>query len=265
MSWIESHIGIDKHPKTLNLAHIMNWSVRETVGALHIFWHWCVDYAEDGDLTRYNDSTLASVVGLDPKAGSEFVEAMVKCGGEIASGFIERDPFFRVHDWWDYIGKYLQIKYKHNPKKWKGIQRSYLNRSKGGSKNQKNGRSRSMSSRSEFKRKKERAIEAENGWPSATALIRLYNEATPDSCPAVDKITDSRIAKANEYLKQFPDKEFWVEVFQEYHRSKFLSCLVPPKEGHTAWKPNLDWLLSKGKADQVENCVKVFEGKYRDG
>jgi len=150
MSWIESHIGLDKHPKTLNLANMMNWSVRETVGAIHLFWHWCVDYAEDGELTRYNDSTLASVVALDPQAGAKFVEAMVKCGGETASGFIEREPYFRVHDWWDYIGKYLQVKYKHNPKKWKGIQRAYLNRSKGGSNNRSYGRSRS---RYEFKEK----------------------------------------------------------------------------------------------------------------
>ena len=145
MAWIESHIGLDKHPKTLNLACVMNWSVRETVGALHIFWHWCVDYAEDGNLTRYNDSTLASVVGLDPQAGREFVEAMVKCGGETASGFIEREPYFRVHDWWNYFGKYLQVKYKHNPKKWKGIQKGYVNGSKGGSNNRTYGRSRSRS------------------------------------------------------------------------------------------------------------------------
>jgi len=96
-------------------------------------------------------------------------------------------------------------------------------------------------------------------------LIALWNEKTPASCPAVEKISPARLEKANQYVKAFPEMEFWLEVFQEYHRSKFLACLLPSTNGHKGFRASFDWLLSKGKADQIENCVKVFEGKYRDG
>lgn len=130
MAWIESHTDLGKHPKILNLSAMMNWSVREAVGSVHMLWHWCVDYAENGDLRRYNDAVIASVVALNPEEGARFVEALVTCGGEAVSGFIERAPYFRIHDWWDYIGPYLQSKYKHNPAKWKEIRRAYSNGSK---------------------------------------------------------------------------------------------------------------------------------------
>lgn len=125
MAWIESHVEISKHPKTLNLAAQMGWSVREAVGSLHIFWHWCVDYAEDGDLRRYNDAVIASVVALNPEEGARFVKALVECGGEVVSGFVERQPYFRVHDWWDYIGPYLRAKYKTQPDKWMRVEATY--------------------------------------------------------------------------------------------------------------------------------------------
>lgn len=114
---------------------MMGWDLDTTIGKLHRFWWWCVDYAEDGDLRRYNDSMLAAAVALDPVKGREFVEAMVTCGGESASGFIERSPYFRVHDWWDYCGMLLQIRYKHSPKKWMKIRSLYDGKRKNSSKN----------------------------------------------------------------------------------------------------------------------------------
>lgn len=134
MAWIESHQDLERHPKTLNLMSMMGWSVNETIGILHRFWWWCVDYAEDGDLRKYNDSTIASVVGLNSDMAKKFIDSMVSCGGENVSGFIEREPYFRIHDWWDYIGKFLQIKYKQTPERWEKVRKLY-NRSKNSSKN----------------------------------------------------------------------------------------------------------------------------------
>jgi len=98
----------------------MGWDVDTTLGKLHRFWWWCVDYAEDGDLRKHNDDRLGAAVGVLPgEPAKRFVEAMVK------ACWLDRKPYFRVHDWWDYIGKFLQIKYKHSPEKWQHVRDLY--------------------------------------------------------------------------------------------------------------------------------------------
>lgn len=241
----------------LNLAAMMGWSVREAVGSLHIFWHWCVDYAEDGDLRRYNDAVIASVVALNPDDGRRFVEALVQCGGEVASGFIDREPYFRVHDWWDYIGAYLRAKYKHNPAKWRKVQRAYLN----GSKTRPRtgitvGRGRSKVP------KNPEGMGGEAVWPSPRKLAELYNELTPDECPEMTVLSPARFKKASEYLGIFPAQEFWEQVFKRVHRSKFLRG-YSNTNGHKNFKFDFDWMLTKGQ-DGSENALKVYEGRYQD-
>ena len=78
----------------------------------------------------------------------------------------------------------------------------------------------------------------------------------------MEQVSPARVAKARKYLAQFPTQQFWDEVFAEIHKSRFLRGLVK-SNGHEGFKCSLDWLLTKGK-DQVENCVKVSEGRYRD-
>ena len=127
MSWIESHQALEKHPKVYDLMNLMEWDLDRTIGKLHRFWWWCVDYAEDGDLRKHNESRLAIAVGLKPEDGEKFIDSMMK------SYWIDKKPYLRVHDWWHYLGRFLQVKYKHNPNKWKRIQKLYNKRSKGGS------------------------------------------------------------------------------------------------------------------------------------
>lgn len=129
MAWIESHQDLLDHPKILRLSRTLGISQNEAIGVVHRFWWWALKYAEDGDLRRFNDDDLAHAVGLNGR-GKDFVEAMVTCGGDAASGFIDREPYFRIHDWWDYAGKFLQSKYKHNPVKYKRISKLYKNRSR---------------------------------------------------------------------------------------------------------------------------------------
>lgn len=125
MAWIESHQELNGHPKVKRLARAMGWNLPETIGRLHMFWWWCVDYSPDGDLRKFNDADIAEAVALDAGQGQHFVTAMIECGGETASGFIERTPYFRVHDWWDFSGRYLQSRYSHSSEKWKKVKRMY--------------------------------------------------------------------------------------------------------------------------------------------
>lgn len=121
MAWIESHQSLERHPKTLSLAERMGWCVDQTIGKLHRFWWWCLDYAPTGDLTGKSDAVLARCVDLEPKDAKRFVDAMV------ASCWIDRsDGIFRVHDWLDYAGSYLRdSKFKRSPERWKEAQGLY--------------------------------------------------------------------------------------------------------------------------------------------
>lgn len=97
----------------------MGWSKHEAIGCLHMFWWWCVDHAETGDLRRFNDAHLALSVELDKQDSGKFITAMVD------AGFLEREPYFRVHNWWKYVRRFMQQRYKDNPARWREIQLLY--------------------------------------------------------------------------------------------------------------------------------------------
>jgi len=115
MAWIEAHQQLERHPKTHALMGEMGWDLDTTVGKLMRFWWWCLDFAPNGDLRKYNDAQLGGSVGLSPAESSKFVRVMVE------SCWIDRgNGVFRVHDWTQYAGRYLQeSKFKRMPGKWK--------------------------------------------------------------------------------------------------------------------------------------------------
>ena len=105
--------------------------------------------------------------------------------------------------------------------------------------------------------------QTEEVWPSVALLVKLYNEKAADEMPFLKTLSPARRKKAAQYLAAFPKREFWEQVFANTHHSRFLRGLAQNGAGHENFKASLDWVLSKGK-DGVENCVKVFEGKYQD-
>jgi hypothetical protein len=104
---------------------------------------------------------------------------------------------------------------------------------------------------------------SEEFWPSVSRLVDLYNTKAPDECPSVTIVSDERKRKARRYLSLFPSEEFWVEVFAQISVSRFLRGLTTPTGGRKSFIADFDWLLTKGQ-DGTENCVKVYEGRYRD-
>lgn len=119
MSWIESHQKLKDEPKLFDLMIVLNLSKAEAIGRLHMFWWWCVDHAEDGDLSKFNDAHLALAVELNPCEGKKFIEALTN------AGFLEREPYFRIRNWWKYIKRFLQQRYKDYPDKWRKIEKLY--------------------------------------------------------------------------------------------------------------------------------------------
>lgn len=121
MSWIESHSDMADHPKTLDLMGMMAWDLDTALGKIHRFLWWVQKYAEDGDLRKHNDDRLGRSVGMaGGEASSRFVEAMV------SAGWIEKDPYMRVRNWWDYAKYYLMAKHKRHPEVWKMVRNSYI-------------------------------------------------------------------------------------------------------------------------------------------
>ena len=210
---------------------------------------------ESGAFSGYGTRDLEKMLGWDGKEG-KLIEVLV------ALKFLDkRKKGYQIHDWKIHASHLIAFKKRAitaAKARW------------GGDAKKRTSNASSMICTDMSVKKRKRAEKKQPELPvagklSATALIERYNSETPDSCPSVDKITPARIKKAEQYLKIFPDESFWTDVFKEYHKSKFLSCMLPAKEGHVGFKPDFDWLLSKGKADQIENVVKVYEGKYRNG
>src|SRR5690606_21973542 len=79
------------------------------IGHLHLLWHWCLSYAEDGDLSAYDAADIAEAVMWDGDP-DQFIEALINCGPAGKAGFLERDAQGRllVHDWHEYAGKLLE-------------------------------------------------------------------------------------------------------------------------------------------------------------
>lgn len=102
MTWIPSHRYMGEHPKTRRLARCLGLSIPQVVGHMHLLWHWCMSFAQDGDLTKYDHEDIAFGMMWDGEPDI-LVEALV------ASGFLDAvDGRLTVHNWDEYGGKRLR-------------------------------------------------------------------------------------------------------------------------------------------------------------
>jgi hypothetical protein len=126
MAWIESHQSLATHPKLFKFASLTGYDMDRCIGKLHRLWWWALDYAEDGDLSKFQPETIASGMAIfDMNESKKVVNALVE------SGFIDQKTSF-IHDWLDYAGKYLNSKYHtSNPAKYKRILKKHRGRPKG--------------------------------------------------------------------------------------------------------------------------------------
>jgi hypothetical protein len=101
MPWIESHTTIGRHPKTRRLCRLLGVDLPAAVGHLHLFWHWVLEFAEDGSLAGFTAEDIADAAYWEGNP-QQFVEAL------IAAGFLDdRGGYLAVHDWLDYAGRLL--------------------------------------------------------------------------------------------------------------------------------------------------------------
>jgi len=108
VAWIESNQQLARHPKAIKAARKLGISVPAVVGHLHFLWWWCLEYANDGDLSRFDASDIAVAAGWEGDEG-DFVTALVDCGPGDSMGFLEQtDLGLAIHDWMNYAGRLIE-------------------------------------------------------------------------------------------------------------------------------------------------------------
>ena len=107
MAWIEAHQELRDHPKTKRAARLLGISRPQMIGHLLCLWWWCLDYAEDGNLSDFDAEDIADAAEWEGDA-DEFVAALINCGPADRPGFIIGDgDSLSIRDWSQYGGKYI--------------------------------------------------------------------------------------------------------------------------------------------------------------
>jgi hypothetical protein len=102
MAWIEFHQSLISHPKTKRLARRLGLPIPTAVGYLACLWCWCLEYAQDGNLSRYDAEELADAAMYQGEDSEGFVIALID------AGFLEKVDGLQVHDWHDYAGRLVE-------------------------------------------------------------------------------------------------------------------------------------------------------------
>ncbi|MDP4128395.1 MAG: hypothetical protein Q8912_15875 [Bacillota bacterium] len=101
MAWIESNQGLGRHPKTHKLARLLDQSAVTVVGHLHYLWWWALDYAQDGNIGKYDELEIAEACMWMGDHHS-FVDALIQ------AGFVDKtESGLLIHDWFDYAGRLM--------------------------------------------------------------------------------------------------------------------------------------------------------------
>lgn len=107
MAWISSHTVLMRHRKLIELARDLRLKPVYVLGHLHALWHNALEQAEDGDLSQWSDEFISESACYSGDA-PQFVSLLQKYK------WLDNKI---IHDWLDYVGKFLIVKYKDNNKK----------------------------------------------------------------------------------------------------------------------------------------------------
>lgn len=107
MAYVEAHAGLKDHLKTKKVARFLQIPKTQVIGHLLCLWWWCQEYAQDGDLSEFDEYDIAEAAEWegDPHA---FVDALMNCGARGGAGFLTNDEdtgALLVNDWYQYGGK----------------------------------------------------------------------------------------------------------------------------------------------------------------
>lgn len=98
MAWIESHQELGRHWKTKRLARALGISLPTAVGHMQFIWWWALDFAQDGDLSGFEDREIADEALWEGDPAT-FRAALIE------SGFLDAEG--SIHDWDEYAKKLI--------------------------------------------------------------------------------------------------------------------------------------------------------------
>jgi hypothetical protein len=106
MAWLEAHQELRDHPKIKRAARLLGVNRPQMIGHMLCLWWWCLDYAQDGDLTDFDRADIADAADWqgDPDT---FVDALLNCGPADRPGFLTNGNGLHVNDWAEYGGRYI--------------------------------------------------------------------------------------------------------------------------------------------------------------
>ena len=248
-----------------------------------------MEYAPDGDLSRYDAVDIADAAGWDGDP-EYFLKALISCGPGNSSGFV--DDSMHIHDWQDYGGA-LQEKRKANAER----QRRFRERQQEkplqgegkepvthhvtGTSQRNNGleERRGEERREEKSRGEENktvnAIAGEKPSPASSPaeaeepepespqkripyeqILKTYNDTLGQSLREAKTVTEARKKAIRARCGESPERQdpkWWKEYFDSVRDSPFLLG-----KNERNWQADLDWLIRES------NMAKVLEGKYSE-
>lgn len=205
MAWIKSEQALGQHPKLKLVANELNISIPQAIGHLHLFWWWAVDYAENGDITRYKDFVPFSAQWEgEPE---DFTKALIKHGW-----IDEEDGNLTIHDWVEYTGALIEIRQKDAERKRQSRQRA--NSKTSANKFAKsNGDTREWTSEAEIEQSPEKPIEYEvinlNKFDKNVSTGRPTDVHSPSD---VDKTREDKTREDKIISNEVADKEVGNEL-----------------------------------------------------
>ena len=96
--WIEAHQTLNNHPKLKRAARLAGIEQVAMIGYLLRLWWWCLDYAEDGDISAFAIEDIEDAVDWNGEPGKLYHAWQ-------ESGFIDTAV---VHDWNEYAGRLIE-------------------------------------------------------------------------------------------------------------------------------------------------------------
>lgn len=256
MAWIESNQELGRHPKMKKLARLLSISWPEAVGYLHYLWWWALDFAQDGDLTKYEAGDIADAV-LWQRDPDDFVRALTE------AGFLDEteDGGLVIHDWFDYAGRLIEKRVANRERMRKARAKAKKecspnvqntnNAHAGGTVQNSTVPNSTVPNQTEPDTTPPDNEPLDSSPPVPYEKIReLFNV----TCPSFTKVLGingrRKIAVAARW-KEHPDLDFFKEYFERVEASDFLKGM-----NDRGWKATFDWLMNAANMD------KVREGKY---
>lgn len=232
MAWIELHQELRSHPKIKRLATKLAIIPATATGALINLWLWAVQYAQNGEITKFTDAEIGYACELPEQHHPGLIKTLSDCGW-----IDDRNGKKIIHDW-----------KKHGLK--------YLN---------------SVNDRVRKHREKKRLEEEEQSFSNVTVTATIPNLTVPNpTLPEIyEKILESwnnfansvgltTIIKLSDKRKsaiktRVREKEFDLsKIYSEIQNSNFL-------KGEKGWKVDFDFVFCS-----ANNYLKIIEGKYRN-